>query len=171
MLGLRPAGPSYSFSTFASAGVHYSSNQLKQRSPGKAGTVGTGGKGGTRCCVVPEPTGDNGDAGASASPGKTPTSDGPNEVGATRPGLSLTTTSLPGAVDGKKYSASLKATRGTTPYSWALVSGSLPKGLTLSASSGTITGTPAAKTTSTLVVTVTDHSGGISVATLKLSVT
>ena len=46
-----------------------------------------------------------------------------------------------------RYSSSLVASGGITPYTWALASGTLPAGLTLS-SSGVISGTPTAAGTS-----------------------
>ena len=55
--------------------------------------------------------------------------------------LAITTTSLPSGVVGSAYSATLVASGGTPPYSWSLISGSLPPGLTLSAA-GAISGTP-----------------------------
>lgn len=56
------------------------------------------------------------------------------------PQLQIVTSSLPDAVGGQPYSAQLQATGGTG-YVWSLQSGSLPVGLTLSAS-GLISGTP-----------------------------
>lgn len=53
----------------------------------------------------------------------------------------ITTASLPAGTVGTAYSADLQATGGKTPYSWALKSGTLPPGLSLSAA-GAITGTP-----------------------------
>ena len=55
--------------------------------------------------------------------------------------LQITTTSLPDATAGQPYSATLTATGGTPPYKWKVTSGSLPAGLTLNSSSGTISGT------------------------------
>ena len=55
--------------------------------------------------------------------------------------MSVTTTSLPGAVKGQYYSTTLAATGGLSPYSWQLTGGTLPGGLTLSPS-GTLYGTP-----------------------------
>ena len=49
---------------------------------------------------------------------------------------------LPDATEGSNYSATLTATGGVAPYTWALVSGSLPPGLTLEPS-GEISGTVA----------------------------
>ena len=74
--------------------------------------------------------------------------------------LGVTTTSLANGVAGASYSATLRATGGIGTYTWALVSGILPAGLSLDASSGAITGTPTvADTTSGLTFTVTDSSG------------
>jgi uncharacterized repeat protein (TIGR01451 family) len=70
--------------------------------------------------------------------------------------LSITTTSLPGGVVGSAYSQTLAATGGVTPYTWSVSSGSLPAGLSLDSSTGTISGTPTAVGTSTFSVTATD---------------
>ncbi len=58
--------------------------------------------------------------------------------------VQITTTSVADGVQGITYSESINATNGTTPYSWDLTSGSLPPGLTLSATGdpGVISGTP-----------------------------
>jgi hypothetical protein len=73
------------------------------------------------------------------------------------PTLTLTTQTLPGGQLDVPYSASLSAQGGTTPYTWAVTSGSLPTGLSLEPS-GTIAGTPQASGTFTFTVTVTDSS-------------
>ena len=57
---------------------------------------------------------------------------------------------------GVAYSQTLAATGGVTPYSWAVVSGSLPAGLSLNSSTGEISGTPTAYGTSNFTVEVTD---------------
>ncbi len=69
--------------------------------------------------------------------------------------LAISATGLPTATAGVPYSASLLGTGGTAPYSWSLVSGSLPTGLTLS-TSGAITGTPTALGLASFAVQVTD---------------
>ena len=68
--------------------------------------------------------------------------------------LTITTTSLPDAVQGIAYSQTLAATGGTGTNTWSLATGSLPTGLTLSAA-GVISGTPTA-TGTTFTVQVTD---------------
>ena len=59
--------------------------------------------------------------------------------------LMITTGSLPNGQVNVPYNATLAASGGTTPYTWSLTSGTLPAGLTLNASTGTISGTPTTK--------------------------
>jgi len=73
--------------------------------------------------------------------------------------LMITTTSLPSGVAGNSYSQTVTATGGTTPYSWSVVSGSLPPGLSLNTSSGLISGTPTATGISYIHIRVTDVYG------------
>jgi hypothetical protein len=74
--------------------------------------------------------------------------------------LAITTTTLPDGTVNTQYSASLAATGGASPYTWAITSGgALPTGLTVS-SGGVISGTPT--TTGTFgpyVFTATDSKG------------
>ena len=75
----------------------------------------------------------------------------------TAPPLSITTQSLPNAQQGVPYSATLAATGGVQPFGWSLTSGTLPDGLTLNATTGTISGTPTAAAANVpLGFTVTD---------------
>ena len=73
-------------------------------------------------------------------------------------GPTVTTTSLPSGTVGSAYSATLAATGGSTPYTWAQTSGgSLPDGLMLTPGTGVVAGTPtAAGTFGPYVFTVTD---------------
>ena len=57
--------------------------------------------------------------------------------------LQITTVCLPDGVVGEPYEAQLEAVGGSPPYSWSIVDGVLPPGLSL-ASDGKITGTPTA---------------------------
>jgi hypothetical protein len=68
----------------------------------------------------------------------------------------VTTTSLPGGVVGTAYSQTLTATGGTPPYAWSLDAGSLPAGLTLDTSTGSLTGTPTGAGTFSFTARVTD---------------
>jgi hypothetical protein len=83
--------------------------------------------------------------------------------------LVITTASpLPIGAVSAPYSQALAATGGTTPYTWSVVSGTLPAGLTLSGG-GVISGTPTAQGTASFTVQVTDS--GMRTATKLLSIT
>jgi len=70
----------------------------------------------------------------------------------------ITTTSLSAGTVGKNYNQSLKAT-GTTPIAWSISVGTLPSGLSLNASSGTITGTPITMGTFSFTLSATNSAG------------
>jgi hypothetical protein len=80
------------------------------------------------------------------------------------PHLQISSSSLPGGQVGAAYSATLKATGGTPPYTWSAPSGQLPAGLSLSAA-GMIAGTPTLAGSSTIAIEVSD-SAGISVSSM-----
>ncbi len=90
------------------------------------------------------------------------------------PPVNITTTSLPGGTVGQVYSQSVTATNGITPYSWSLVSGSLPPGLALSGTgtpSTTISGTPTTVGTYAFTVQVNDAGTGTDTQPLSITVT
>jgi hypothetical protein len=64
----------------------------------------------------------------------------------------------PAGTVGTAYTDSLTATGGTTPYTWSVSSGTLPAGITLSASAGVLAGTPTTAGASAFTVKVTDAS-------------
>ena len=84
--------------------------------------------------------------------------------------LAITTTSLTSGSVGVPYTGSLVASGGVPPYTWAITSGSLPAGLSLS-TSGFITGTPTNLETQTFTVQVSDSQTPASTATATLSLT
>jgi hypothetical protein len=87
--------------------------------------------------------------------------------------VSITTLFLPRATVGTAYSQTAAATAGTPPYSnWSVSSGALPPGLTLSASTGTISGTPASAAGSPyrFNLSVQDANGATAVANLEIAV-
>ncbi|MBN2338303.1 MAG: IPT/TIG domain-containing protein [Acidobacteria bacterium] len=88
------------------------------------------------------------------------------------PGLYVSTRSLPPGASGKAYDYALAAAGGIAPYSWALASGALPAGLTLSAD-GAITGTAPVVMVDTAFqfgAKVTDFTGSTVTETLAVTV-
>jgi hypothetical protein len=86
--------------------------------------------------------------------------------------LTITTASLPNGVQGVAYSQTLAATGGTGAYTWQLTSGTLPTGLTLTAASGLISGTPSAVVSATpLTFKVTDSGSTAQNASANLTLT
>lgn len=91
-------------------------------------------------------------------------------IGSTSTSLSITTSTLPqGSVD-HSYSGSLTAAGGTSPYTWMLVSGSLPSGISLSTAGG-ISGTPTAAGSFLIGVQAKDSAASPQTATTSLSLT
>lgn len=84
--------------------------------------------------------------------------------------LAITTTSLPAGNVATAYATGLAASGGTAPYSWAVISGTLPPGLTLS-SAGQISGTPTASATYTFIVQVSDGGSPQQNASKQLTIT
>jgi uncharacterized protein YjdB len=68
------------------------------------------------------------------------------------------------------YSGTLAASGGLTPYTWSIVSGTLPTGLSLNTATGAITGIPTATGTYNFSVSVRDSSSPAQSATSALSI-
>ncbi len=77
----------------------------------------------------------------------------------TAAGLGITQTTIPIAFAGTPYSTTLTGTGGLTPYTWTFPSSTGNNGLTIGASTGTISGTPIANGTFILNVMLADSSG------------
>src|ERR1022692_2061521 len=67
---------------------------------------------------------------------------------------------------GVPYSSALVASGGNTPYTFSIISGSLPPGLTLDTTTGAITGTPTTAGTFPYVAQVKDAAGRITTTTI-----
>jgi len=85
--------------------------------------------------------------------------------------LAISTDSLASGIMHVNYNQVLQASGGKPPYTWSIVSGSLPGGLVLDAASGAITGIPAqAGGPATAVFQVVDSAGASATEGLSLSI-
>jgi hypothetical protein len=84
--------------------------------------------------------------------------------------LAITTSpTLPVATVGSAYSQQMAASGGLAPYTWALASGTLPTGLTLSAS-GLLSGTPTVAGPSTFTIQATDSNANVITLAVTLTI-
>ena len=83
--------------------------------------------------------------------------------------LAITTSQLTAAHETFEYADTLEATRGRLPYTWSLVEGQLPQGLTL-ADDGVIRGMASSPGQSSFVVQVRDAAGDEATATFEMTV-
>jgi len=82
--------------------------------------------------------------------------------------LSITTLGMDDSNNNFPYSNTLQASGGTPPYTWSITSGVLPQGLQLTASTGTVAGTPNDKI-NTYTVTFQVKDSGLLTASRKIS--
>lgn len=94
--------------------------------------------------------------------------DGLNAVTGTT-ALSVTTATVPDGVQGTAYSTTLAATGGTLPYTWSVSAGALPGGLSL-ASTGVLSGTPAASGAFAFTAQVADSAAHTDTQALVLTI-
>src|SRR5207245_337512 len=85
------------------------------------------------------------------------------------PPLQITSSQLSGGTVGSAYSATFRASGGTSPYSWSVSSVPLPTGLILS-SSGTLSGTPTVAGAFPFTVAVKDAASASASANLSINV-
>jgi hypothetical protein len=97
-------------------------------------------------------------------------SDGQNLIIVVNPVPVVTTTTLPDGITTLSYSKVISFSGGTAPFSWSIVSGTLPAGLSLNSTTGEISGTPTTKSTKTFTLKVTDLDSVSASATLTLTV-
>ena len=84
--------------------------------------------------------------------------------------ISIATTSLPGGTVGAAYTQTLTAVGGSGNYTWSVINGALPSGLTLNAASGVLSGTPTAAASSSFTVQVADTVGTTASQVLTVAV-
>ena len=84
--------------------------------------------------------------------------------------LSLLGGRQPDGVVGVAYSTSLVASGGVTPYSWSVISGVLPAGLSISPTTGVISGIPTAMGTANFTVQVKDSLGATATAAASITI-
>ncbi len=84
------------------------------------------------------------------------------------PVVTVSTTTLPAAIQGAPYSQTLASTGGASAYAYTIASGSLPAGLTLS-SAGIISGTPTTTGTVSFTVRTTDANGCAGTSVLSIT--
>ena len=88
--------------------------------------------------------------------------------------VAITTTRLPKGRVNTAYSAVINASGGCTPYKWAIVSGTLPAGVTATVSTTTtslsLSGTPTIATTDSFAVEVTGCGGNVSQVSYQVAI-
>jgi len=84
-------------------------------------------------------------------------------------GPSVTTTNLPAGMVGAAYNTTLMASGGQQPYTWS-VNGSLPSGLSLTPSTGVISGIPQSSGVYGFSVTVTDATNKTAQQNLSITI-
>lgn len=84
--------------------------------------------------------------------------------------LSLLGGRQPDGVVGVAYSTSLVASGGVTPYSWSVIAGTLPAGLSISTTTGVIGGVPTTMGTSNFTVQVKDSLGATATAAASITI-
>jgi hypothetical protein len=86
-------------------------------------------------------------------------------------GTTVTTVRLPDVPLSTPYSQPLTVGSGTGPYTWSIVSGALPTGITLTAASGLLSGTPTVVGLFPITFRATDANGATGDKALNLAVT
>jgi hypothetical protein len=83
----------------------------------------------------------------------------------------ITTNTLPNGKLGNPYSKTLAAAAGTKPYTWSVIGGALPNGLSLDTSTGIIAGTPTTAGTANVTIQANDSNSQTDSESYTLKVT
>jgi len=84
---------------------------------------------------------------------------------------SLVAQNLAGGIVGVSYSETISAEGGTSPYTFSVLTGSVPSGTSLNTSSGVISGTPSAAGTYNFTIEVMDSSGNVNTQAFQIIIT
>ncbi len=84
--------------------------------------------------------------------------------------IALVLSTLPDAISGVPYAATLAATGGVIPYTWSITAGALPVGLTLNSTTGVISGITTSVGTANFTLTVTDSAQPAQSKSFSLSI-
>ena len=87
------------------------------------------------------------------------------------PQLQIATTGLPSGLLQTNYDAPLQATGGTPPYVWSILSGQLPASLSISPSTGVISGVPTVAGSFSFTVQLKDSAGGATSDGFSINIT
>src|SRR5262249_16293735 len=82
----------------------------------------------------------------------------------------ITTTTLSNGIVNQVYNQTVFETGGTAPFTWSIISGSLPAGLSLNASSGVISGTPTTAGMSSFTIGVQDSTSQTANQALSITI-
>jgi uncharacterized repeat protein (TIGR01451 family) len=86
------------------------------------------------------------------------------------PSPAISTSSLASGLINTSYSQILQASGGAPPYTWSVYSGSLPEGLSLKGSTGTISGVPSKTGTRSFMIKVSDSRTAFAIKQLSITV-
>lgn len=94
----------------------------------------------------------------------------PVSVVASATAPTITTSTLTNGVHGSVYAAIVPVSGGLSPWTYAVVSGALPGGLTINTSNGLVSGTPTAAGSYTFGIQVTDGVGATDTKAIALTI-
>jgi len=86
------------------------------------------------------------------------------------PELSITTSSLADGTVNLAYSQTLTVSGGGSPYTWSIIVGILPAGVSLNSSTGVISGMPTTAGTSNFTVQVMDANSAVATRSLSINI-